>query len=146
MQHLPECYSAVRPEVVAPEPDSGLKELDLDATRFGIVAHGPGQIGKRSREPEHVRLTLGPPFSLAAIKLILARMHESPLHRHGEGGLRPTSVSHPNRNSRTEVSHISSSCCSCCSSPRACGSPGRTGAKIRRNAPVFTSPRGSAES
>src|SRR5262245_22728882 len=69
--NLPKCGSAMRPKVIPNEPDRGFNKLKFDLLWFRSASrHRPREVGKRSRDTQHMRGTLRPPLPLAAIQAV----------------------------------------------------------------------------
>ena len=68
---LPKRRPAVRPEVLSPEPHSGLNVLWANGLRLGTAEHGPVQVSQRATQSQDMGAALGNPFPLSAIQLWL---------------------------------------------------------------------------
>src|SRR5512132_4097979 len=65
--NLPERRSAMRPEIISPQPHRRRNVLLVNGLRLGAAEHGPVQVSQRATQSQGMGATLGNPFPFSAI-------------------------------------------------------------------------------
>src|SRR5215831_3732885 len=86
--YLPERRPTVRPEVISPQPYSGLNVLLANGLRLGAAEHGPVQVSQRATQSQDMGGALGSPFPFAAVQICLRLCQKGPKGLKGREALR----------------------------------------------------------
>ena len=85
--NLPERRPTVRPEIISPQPHSGLNVLLANGLRLGAAEHGPVQVSQRATQSQDMGAALGNPFPFSAIQLCFCLCQKGPKGLKGRGAL-----------------------------------------------------------